>query len=74
MILFILDNNKDSKMSSLMFSYVQGMNVLAAPFLYALPSEMEAFFSFSRFVKSYCPTYVQPTLEGVHKGLQVCDT
>ena len=55
------------------FSYVQGMNVLAAPFLYTMPSEIEAFYCFSRFIEVCCPLYVQPTLAGVHKGLQLLD-
>lgn len=54
------------------FTYVQGMNVLAAPFLYTMPSEVEAFFCFSKFIEESCPLYVQPTLEGVHRGLKVC--
>lgn len=54
------------------FTYVQGMNVLAAPFLYTMPSELEAFFCFSKFIEECCPLYVQPTLEGVHSGLKVC--
>lgn len=53
------------------FSYVQGMNVVAAPFLYACQSEVEAFRCFSRFIEECCPLYVQPTLSGVHRGLQV---
>lgn len=53
------------------FTYVQGMNVLAAPFLYTMPSEMEAFFCFAKFIEESCPLYVQPTLEGVHSGLKV---
>ncbi|KAF8530535.1 bub2 protein [Hysterangium stoloniferum] len=55
------------------FTYVQGMNVLAAPFLYTLPSELEAFYCFSRFIETCCPLYVQPTLEGVHRGLKLLD-
>lgn len=47
------------------------MNVLAAPFLYTLPSELEAFYCFSKFIEVCCPLYVQPTLEGVHRGLKV---
>jgi len=47
------------------------MNVLAAPFLYTMPSEMEAFFCFAKFIEESCPLYVQPTLEGVHRGLKV---
>ncbi|KAH8108529.1 rab domain-containing cell division control protein [Phellopilus nigrolimitatus] len=57
----------------LTFTYVQGMNVLAAPFLYTLPSELEAFFCFSRFIEHSCPLYVQQTLEGVHRGLKLLD-
>ncbi len=53
------------------FTYVQGMNVLAAPFLYTMPSELEAFFCFAKFIEESCPLYVQPTLEGVHRGLKV---
>lgn len=56
------------------FTYVQGMNVLAAPFLYTMPSELEAFYCFSSFIEVMCPSYVQPTLEGVHRGLKVCPT
>ncbi|KAF9059803.1 bub2 protein [Rhodocollybia butyracea] len=55
------------------FTYVQGMNVLAAPFLYTMPSELEAFFCFSKFIEESCPLYVQPTLEGVHRGLRLLD-
>lgn len=56
---------------SLTFTYVQGMNVLAAPFLYTMPSELDAFFCFSRFIEYCCPLYVQQTLDGVHRGLKV---
>jgi len=55
------------------FTYVQGMNVLAAPFLYTMPSEIEAFFCFAKFIEEACPLYVQPTLEGVHRGLKLLD-
>lgn len=51
--------------------YVQGMNVISAPFLYASRSEVEAFSMFSTFVRRECPGYVRPTLDGVHKGLKV---
>lgn len=57
--------------TTLMPADVQGMNVLAAPFLYTLPSELEAFHCFSRFIELSAPLYVQPTLEGVHRGLRV---
>lgn len=63
-----LDRQEDQLLG---FTYVQGMNVLAAPFLYTMPSELEAFFCFAKFIEDSCPLYVQPTLEGVHRGLKV---
>lgn len=53
------------------FKYVQGMNVLSAPFLFTMPSQLEAFQCFSTFIENGCPLYVQPSLKGVHKGLTV---
>lgn len=59
-----------SRLLNLSFSYVQGMNVLAAPFLYVMP-ELDAFYTFTAFIQHACPLYVQPALEGVHCGLKV---
>jgi len=67
------DRQKLPRPPRLNFTYVQGMNVLAAPFLYTLPSELEAFYCFSQFIETCCPLYVQPTLEGVHRGLKLLD-
>lgn len=53
--------------------YVQGMNVLAAPFLYAARSEAEAFAAFYRFITTECPGYVRGAMSGVHKGLALVD-
>jgi cell cycle arrest protein BUB2 len=53
--------------------YVQGMNVIAAPFLYAAKSEVEAFSLFAVFIQRECPGYVRPTMEGVHSGLKLVD-
>ncbi|KAG5352199.1 hypothetical protein C0989_003280 [Termitomyces sp. Mn162] len=68
---FVWRNHDRQETHQLGFTYVQGMNVLAAPFLYTMPSELEAFFCFSKFIEESCPLYVQPTLEGVHRGLKV---
>lgn len=38
-----------------------------------MPSEVEAFYCFTRFIEHSCPLYVQPTLEGVHRGLKLLD-
>ncbi|KAI9325934.1 rab-GTPase-TBC domain-containing protein [Obelidium mucronatum] len=61
-----------SRLINLQFSYVQGMNVLAAPFLYVMP-ELDAFYSFATFIHHTCPLYVQPALEGVHCGIKLLD-
>ncbi|EKV05320.1 Mitotic check point protein (Bub2), putative [Penicillium digitatum PHI26] len=53
--------------------YVQGMNVLCAPFLYAARSEVEAFALFHYFVTRECPGYIRNTMDGVHKGLRLVD-
>ena len=50
-----------------------GMNVLSAPFLYTLPTQIEAFACFSTFIEKHCPLYVQRDLRGVHRGLEVSD-
>ncbi|EIM89532.1 TBC-domain-containing protein [Stereum hirsutum FP-91666 SS1] len=70
---FVWRNYDRQETHHLGFTYVQGMNVLAAPFLYTMPSELEAFFCFAKFIEESCPLYVQPTLEGVHRGLKLLD-
>eukprot|EP00003_Mantamonas_plastica_P025922 TRINITY_DN5168_c0_g2_i2.p3 TRINITY_DN5168_c0_g2~~TRINITY_DN5168_c0_g2_i2.p3 ORF type:complete len:106 (-),score=24.71 TRINITY_DN5168_c0_g2_i2:423-740(-) len=52
--------------------YVQGMNVLLAPFLYVMP-EVDAFYAFERFVKMHLPRYVYPSLDGAHDGARLLD-
>jgi cell cycle arrest protein BUB2 len=49
------------------------MNVLSAPFLYTLPTQIEAFACFSTFIEKHCPLYVQRDLRGVHRGLEVSE-
>ncbi|KAM5534067.1 hypothetical protein V8D89_012248 [Ganoderma adspersum] len=70
---FVWRNHDRQETDQLGFTYVQGMNVLAAPFLYTMPSELEAFYCFAKFIEESCPLYVQPTLEGVHCGLKLLD-
>lgn len=60
--------------SSLGAGYVQGMNVMAAPFLYIARSEAEAFAAFDTFITTEVPGYVRGSMEGVHKGLALVDT
>jgi cell cycle arrest protein BUB2 len=71
--------NKQGEESTAATYYVQGMNVLAAPFLYVM-TEVDAFFAFKHFLGNNCPRYVTKSLVGVHDGhkladmvLQVCD-
>lgn len=54
-------------------TYVQGMNVLAAPFLYAARSEVEAFVAFHRLLTKECPGYIRGAMDGVHRGLALVD-
>ncbi|KAI2619409.1 TBC-domain-containing protein [Hypomontagnella submonticulosa] len=54
-------------------TYVQGMNVLAAPFLYAARSEVEAFAAFHTLLTSECPGYIRGAMDGVHRGLALVD-
>ncbi|KAF6829678.1 mitotic check point protein [Colletotrichum musicola] len=54
-------------------TYVQGMNVLAAPFLYAARSESEAFIAFHTLLTRECPGYIRGAMDGVHKGLALVD-
>lgn len=62
----------ESNSSILNCTYVQGMNVLLAPFTYVMP-EVDAFYAFATFIEQCCPLYVQRTLEGVHSGLYLLD-
>ncbi|OJJ39770.1 hypothetical protein ASPWEDRAFT_104557 [Aspergillus wentii DTO 134E9] len=62
-----------SRPSSESAIYVQGMNVLCAPFLYAARSEVEAFALFHYFVTRECPGYIRGAMDGVHRGLRLVD-
>lgn len=52
---------------------MQGMNVLAAPFLYAARSEVEAFSAFLTLLTKECPGYIRGAMDGVHRGLALVD-
>ena len=54
-------------------NYVQGMNILAAPFLYVCRSEVQAFALYSEWITHHVPSYVQPNLGGVHAGVKLID-
>ncbi|KAI9201983.1 bub2 protein [Polychytrium aggregatum] len=60
------------RLLNLKFSYVQGMNVLMAPFLYCMP-ELDAFHAYAQFIQHVCPLYVQPAMEGVHCGVKLLE-
>lgn len=49
------------------------MNVLAAPFLYAARSEVEAFVAFHSLLTRECPGYIRGAMDGVHRGLTLVD-
>ena len=50
--------------------YVQGMNVLLAPFLYAM-SEVDSYYCFRSLIKHRIPRYILKNLDGVHEGDEV---
>ncbi|CAN6674534.1 mitotic check point protein Bub2p [Trichomonascus vanleenenianus] len=54
-------------------AYVQGMNVLCAPFMYVARSEAQAYALFETLLTRDCPLYVEPTMPGVHTGLALLD-
>ncbi|KAK3179029.1 hypothetical protein OEA41_001168 [Lepraria neglecta] len=54
--------------------YVQGMNVLCAPFLYAARTEPQAFIAFHHFITRECPGYIRGAMDGVHKGVALVET
>lgn len=70
MVDIVLVNLGDPKSSPYSFSYVQGMNCLLAPLLYVMP-EADAFYTFDILLRTCLPTYVQPSLDGVHEGVKV---
>lgn len=66
-------NCRSSTITSDSAIYVQGMNVLCAPFLYAARSEVEAFALFHSFITRECPGYIRGAMDGVHRGLRLVD-
>lgn len=67
------NHNNSSSYFNQDFLYVQGMNVIVAPFLYTCKTEPQAFAMFETFLSRDCPLYIRPTLEGVHTGLMLMD-
>ncbi|MCJ1404680.1 hypothetical protein MMC11_007906 [Xylographa trunciseda] len=53
--------------------YLQGMNVLSAPFLYAARSEAEAYILTHHLLSAHLPAYIHATMPGVHRGLALVD-
>lgn len=71
--LTLTTEGSESSLASEAGIYVQGMNVLAAPFLYAARSEGEAFAAFHQLLTKECPGYIRGAMDGVHKGLTLVD-
>jgi cell cycle arrest protein BUB2 len=53
--------------------YVQGVNVLSAPLLYASRSEAQAYSLLTSLLTQHVPSYITPTMSGVHAGLALID-
>lgn len=64
-----LSNVKNSRLSP----YVQGMNVLAGPFLYVCRSEPQSFTLFYNLLIVQMPRYVTPTLIGAMDGVRLVE-
>lgn len=54
-------------------SYIQGMNVLSAPLLYAARSEAQAYALLTSLLTNHIPTYLTSAMSGVHAGLELID-
>ena len=54
-------------------TYLQGLNVLSAPLLYASRSEAQAYALMTCLLTEHIPTYLSPTMSGVHRGLDLID-
>ncbi|EXJ77175.1 hypothetical protein A1O3_10333 [Capronia epimyces CBS 606.96] len=54
-------------------TYLQGINVLAAPLLYASRSESQAYAILTCLLTEHIPSYLSPTMSGVHRGLDLID-
>lgn len=54
-------------------SYLQGMNVLSAPMLYAARSEAQAYALLTTLLTDHIPTYLTSAMSGVHAGLELID-
>jgi cell cycle arrest protein BUB2 len=54
-------------------TYVQGMNVLAAPLLYVCRSEHQAYHLLRAVCLRSLPSYLRPALPGVHAALRLMD-
>ncbi|KAL4802693.1 rab-GTPase-TBC domain-containing protein [Aspergillus unguis] len=70
---YISSNSSTGGITNETAVYVQGMNVLCAPFLYAARSEVEAFALFHTFITRECPGYIRGAMDGVHRGLALVD-
>ena len=53
--------------------YLQGVNVLSAPLLYASRAETQAYALLTSLVTNHIPSYISPTMSGVHCGLDLID-
>ncbi|KAL2431310.1 Cell division control protein 16 [Exophiala dermatitidis] len=54
-------------------TYLQGINVLSAPLLYASRSEAQAYALLTCLLTEHIPSYLSPTMSGVHRGLDLID-
>jgi cell cycle arrest protein BUB2 len=65
--------SQPSTQSAIQNPYVQGINVLCAPLLYASRSESQAYALITSLLTAHIPSYISPTMSGVHAGLDLID-
>ena len=53
--------------------YLQGINVLSAPLLYVSRSETQAYALLTTLLRDNIPSYISPTMSGVHSALDLID-
>lgn len=68
-----LDKNSECNNTINMSPYVQGMNVLAGPFLYVCRSEPQSFALIYNLLMKQMPRYVTPTLSGAMDGVRLVE-
>lgn len=55
------------------YGYVQGMNVMLAPFVHLFEDDLDAYQYFNFFVSKICPSFISSDMIGVYKTCEFVD-